>query len=179
LIINLLSSSADTGRIFGIDQQMMISVGIQLINACILAAALSFILYKPVRNFMNKRADNIKSQFDSAEESKAKAEELKALYEKKINDIEDERIDVLNTAKIQASENNKNMIDEAKKEISLMRERAELALETEREHVDEEIKHYIIEVASAIAEKFIADTIDEDTHKKLFDEMMSELEEPI
>lgn len=39
------------GRVFGLDAQTLISIGIQLFNAIILALALGFILYNPVKEF--------------------------------------------------------------------------------------------------------------------------------
>jgi len=171
-----LLAAASEGRIFGLDQQTLISTGIQLFNACLLAVALTYILYKPVRKFMQKRADGIKAQLGMAENAVEKAEELRALYEKKLEDIEQERIALIDSAYALTVEKSKQMMDEANREIAEMRERAAAAMQVERERADEEIRLHIIEVASIMAGKIVADSIDEEAHNRLFAETLSELE---
>jgi F-type H+-transporting ATPase subunit b len=55
------------GRVFGLDTQTLISIGIQLLNAIILALALTFILYKPVKRFLQKRTEMIQKKIDDSE----------------------------------------------------------------------------------------------------------------
>jgi F-type H+-transporting ATPase subunit b len=172
-------TAAPEGRLFGLDQQVLISVGIQLFNACLLAVALAYILYKPVRKFMRKRADGIQAQFTSAEEEMAKANELKALCEQRAADIERERMGILEAAHASAAERKERMRDEALREISVMKERAEKEMRIERERVNEEIRLYIIEVASLMAEKFVTRSMDEDAQNRLFDEALADLESAI
>ena len=174
----LLTAAQDAG-IFSLDMQTFISVGIQLFNACLLAAVLSFILYKPVRKFMQERAEGIQAQLSYAEDKVLRADELKALYEKKLEDIGHEREKILESAHKLAIEEKEQILHEAKKEITDMKERAEADIQTERERVNEEIRLHIIDVASVMAEKFVAHAIDEDTRNKLFDEAMAELEDTI
>jgi F-type H+-transporting ATPase subunit b len=171
-----LLTTASEGRLFGLDQQALISVGIQLFNACLLAIALAYILYKPVRKFMRKRADGIQSQFESARAEMAKANELKALCEQRAADIERERMDILEAAHVSAAEGKERMLGEAFREIATMKERADKEIRKDRERVNEEIRIHIIEVASLIAEKFMARSMDEATQTKLFDEALTELE---
>ena len=171
-----LVAAAVERPLFSLDQQTLINIGIQLFNACVLAVALRFILYKPVQRFMKKRADAIKNQMSAAEESAAKADELKALYERKLDDLEQERYNVLDSAKAQAEAMSGKMIDEAKNEIADMKTLAENDIKKEREQAEDEMKRYIIDVASYMAEKFVAHSIDESVQNKLFEESLSELE---
>ena len=170
-------TAAPEGRLFGLDQQVLISVGIQLFNACLLAAALAYILYKPVRKFMRKRADGIQSQFAGAEREMAKANELKSHCEQRIADIERERMDILEAAHASAAEMSGRMRDEALREIAAMKERAENEMRIERERVNEDIRLHIIEVASLMAEKIVSGNMDEAAQNRLFDEALAELED--
>ena len=176
-IFLLAAAAIPEGRVFGLDQQTLISTGIQLLNACILAAVLSYILYKPVRNFLSKRAERIHTQLRTAEENVAKAEDLKAQYEQKLDDIERERVEIIESAQKQASEKSRQMLESAQKEAAALRERATQELIGERERVNEEIKTHIIEVASVLAEKFVTFSMDEETMDRLFDETVAELED--
>ena len=162
--------------LFSLDAQTFISIGIQLFNACVLAVALRFILYKPVRRFMQKRTDGIKNQMSTAEENNAKADELMALYEQKLTQLEQERYDMLEFAKVQIEEKNEKMISEAQSEIAAMKALADEEIRKDRERADEEMKQYVIDVASYMAGKIVSQSIDESTHERLFEEAMSELE---
>jgi len=158
---------------------MFISVAFQLLNACILAAALTFILYKPVRKFLKKRADEIQSRINQAENDMARASELMAFYEKKLADIEEERLKVLEAAHVQSSEKSRRMLLEAELEMAAQKEHAFAEIKAERERTGEEMRHHIIDVASAMAEKFVARAIDEATRDRLFDETMAALEDTL
>jgi len=173
----LLAAAPEGGRIFGLDAQTFYTVVIILFNACILCGALTFILYKPVQRYMHKRADGIRAQLAVAENAIAKADEMKALYEAKLAEIDQERGAVLAAANEQAAARSRVLLDEARVEIAAMKQRAALALQTERERVDEEIRLNIIEVATVMAGKLVANAIDEDAHTRLFDETIAELED--
>jgi F-type H+-transporting ATPase subunit b len=171
----LLAATPD-GRVFGLDQQTLISVGIQLLNACFLAAVLSYVLYRPVRDFMRRRTERINAQVGRAQEDVAKAGELKAQYEKKLKDIEHERIEILESAHRLAAEKGVQLLNKAKKEAAALKERAMEEIRQERESAGMEIRLQIIEVASMMAEKFVVHALDTDTQDRLFEETMAELE---
>lgn len=173
----VLFLEAMPGRLFGLDQQTLIQIGIQLFNACVLAVALSLILYKPVRDFLQKRRDNIKARLDRAEEDMAKAQKLITQYEAKLWHIDRERMEILTDARKQASEKSKQIIEEAKEEAETIKERAAAEIENERENIKEDLKLYIIEVAAGMAGKYVAHTIDQDTRDRLLAETLRELEE--
>jgi len=163
------------GRVFGLDQQTLIQIGIQLFNVSLLAYLLARLLYNPVRDFMSRRADRIKVQMESAEDDMANAKELKVKYETRIKEINLERDDILETARKIAAEKGKQIIDEAKNEADTIKARAVQNIEMEQERAKDEMKQAIIEVSSAMAEKYIMRAIDKDVHERLFAEAMAEL----
>ena len=175
-VIALLAAVAIERPLFSLDQQTLVNIGIQLINVCILAVALRFLLYKPVRRFMQRRTREIMNQMSTAEERQIEADGLKALYEQKLLDLEHERYEILDSAKAQAETMSEKMIDETKDEIAAMRSLAKADITKEHERIEEEMKQYIIDVASLMAGKFVAHSIDEYTQNKLFEESLSELE---
>jgi F-type H+-transporting ATPase subunit b len=170
-------SAANQGRLFGLDMQTVIQTVIALINAAFLAYLLSKILYKPVQNFLRLRAEKIEDQLKSAKEGMEKASAIKEQYEESLKCIEDERIDILENARKVAAEQSKDTINDAKKEADSIRARASIDIKNEQEQVKEQLRLYIIEVASAMAEKLVACTIDKETQDRLFDETLKELEE--
>jgi len=170
-------SAAPEGRMFGLDLDTLFIIAMQLVNFCILAAALSFILYKPLRNYLQKRAERIASQIEHAEGEMVKANEIKAKYEKSLADIEVERNEILRNARNQAQEQKKEILNEARLEVTTMRERATLDIANEQEQIKDALRLHILEVSVAMAEKLVGSTVDKQIQDRLFAETMKELEE--
>ena len=165
------------GRLFGLDAQTFIQVGIQLFNAALLAFVMSKLLYNPVRTFMLNRTMGIREQLQQAEENMVKANEMVAQYEAKLREIDAERDELLSAARKVAAEKSKEIIAEAKVEADAIKERAAMNVKIEQDRVKDEMRQAIIDVSSSIAEKFIAHSMDQNTHDKLFNETIAELEE--
>jgi len=166
-------------RVFGLDQQTLISIAIQLFNVSILAAALSFLLYKPVRRFLQQRIDSIRAQVERVQDDQAMADKLRGYYEQELDGIDQQRLQVLDEAHRLAAEKRELMLAEAKKEAAAIRAKAHADIEAERERVSEEIRLHIIEVATAMAGKFVENSIDEQSHIRLFNETLADLEDMV
>lgn len=164
-------------RVFGLDQQTFMGVAFVFINIAVLAFVLSKILYNPVRNFLHDRSERIKGQLKQAEDEKAVAADLRTQYEAKLKNIESERDDILDTARKQAADKSKQVLDEAKTEAEAILDRATRSMEMEQERVKDEVRQSIIEISSLMAQRFVARTMDNDIQDKLFTEVMAELGE--
>ena len=172
----ILLAAIPEGRVFGLDQQALISIGIQLFNAALLAAVLSYVLYKPVRKFLRSRTERINAQLGRAEGEMAKADELKLQYEQQLDNVEQERLDILEAAHRAAAEKGRQMLADAQSDATDTRERALTDIQAERERAQEEIRRQIIEVASVMAEKYVTQAMDAATQDRLFAETLAELE---
>lgn len=164
-------------RVFGLDQQTFIGVLFVLINLSILAFVLARFLYNPVRKFLADRTERIHSQLKQAEDEKSAAGELRTQYEAKLKNIDIERDQILDAARKQATEKTKQMMDEARTEADVIRERAERNIAMEQERVKDEMRRSIIDISSAMAQKFVERAMDSETQDKLFAEVVAELEE--
>jgi len=164
------------GRVFNIDQQTLIQIVANVINVAILAAILAYLLYKPVRNILTKRTNRIQGQLIQAEEELEKATELRRNYEKKMEEIEREREEILGEARKIAADSSRRAIAEAKKEADTIRERAAANVELEWERAENDMRTAIIDVSAVMAEKFVSLAINKETHDKLFEETISDLE---
>lgn len=172
----LLTKAVPESRLFALDSQTLISIGIQLLNAIILAVALTLILYKPVKNFMRKRSQGFQNKIDETEAAKAKAEELIAEYGTKIKNIDEERLEILDAAREKAAEESAAALEEARRESDELKKRTAENLSAERRRLKEEARLYIIELASLMAEKYISASMDDETQSRIFDRSLAELE---
>ena len=176
-IVALSAQAVPEGRVFGLDMQTIISIGIQLVNGIILALALGFILYKPVKEFMQKRTERIQGKIGTADATMAKAKELIAEYDAKIKNIDQERLEILEAARLEAAYESKKILEEAKSEAQEIKRRTLESISEDKKRLKEETRLYIIELSSLIAEKYISKNIDNEIQDKLFEEAIAELED--
>lgn len=163
--------------ILTLDKQFLIQLAWQLLNTIILCTILSFLLYKPVLNFLNKRKEKIKNQIVSAEKQLADAENLKNEYEARLKEIDSERDTILIDARSRAKKSEQDIISQAKQEAEAIKNRAMIDIQREQEKAKDEMHRQIIEISSLIAGRYIAGSIDSNQQNKLFEEVVSDLGE--
>ena len=176
MALQFIAATVPEARLFALDAQTMIQVGIILFNLVVLAFVMSRLLYKPVQKFMNNRANLIRDQLKRAEDELAKATELKLEYEQKIRDAKTERDHILETAQKLAAEKREEILAEARRDADKIKADSDAYIESEKLRVQDEIRAAILEVSSVMAEKFVSLSLDEDTHDRLFYETIAELE---
>jgi len=172
----IITTDLPPGRVFGIDQATLINIIANVANVAILAGFLAYLLYKPVRTILNKRTNKIQGQLIQAEEELEKATELRRNYEQKMEDVEREREEILSEARKTAADSGRRILAEAKKEADTIRERAAANVEMEWERAENDMRTAIIDVSAVMAEKFVSLAINKETHDRLFDETLSDLE---
>ncbi len=163
--------------ILTLDMQLLYGVIIQLISTGILCALLSYLLYIPVTQFLQKRRERIENNINEANKKLADADSLKAEYELKISEIEKEKATILEEARARAKQNEAQIIEEAKKEAEAIKNRAMLDIQREQDKAKEEVRLQIIEVSSLVASKFISQNINEAEQNKLVDQVIADLGE--
>jgi len=176
LDFGLVLSSIPDGRPFGMDSQTVVQIVANFINVGGLAVVLAILLYRPVRNVLRKRTERIEGQIMLAEEEMASATELRHKYEQKMEEVELEREEILNEARKFAADTGRRIIADAKKEADVLKERAARNVELEWERAETEMRTAIIDVSAVMAEKFVKLAINKETHDRLFDEAMADLE---
>lgn len=171
----LLDAAADEGRIFGIDAQLLFDAAVLAFNIFLLFILLSYILYNPVRNMLVKRQEKITSirEDTAAENEKAKA--LKTQYEAKLKEADKEVEAILAESRKKAVKNQEKIISQAKEEASKIIEQAKKEAELEKNKASDQVKTEIIRVATLMAEKMVAVSMDEESQKKLIDDTLREI----
>lgn len=180
--VYLTATTTDTqasliDRIFGLDFQLLNDILIELLVIFILFLALSYFLFNPARKLMQARQDKIKDEMDFSAKEKADAIQLKKEYTAKIKEADKEVEGILSDARKKALKQESIIVDEAKVEASRIIERANQEAELEKSKVKDEVKKEIINVASVMAGKIIAEAIDPDKQAQLIDDTLGEMGE--
>ena len=77
-------------RMFNLDPQLIQDVVITAVNIFILFLAGSYLMFNPVRNFLNKRKEGIANDIEKAKTDAADAQAMKAEYEAKLKEADKE-----------------------------------------------------------------------------------------
>ncbi|PNV60496.1 ATP synthase F0 subunit B [Clostridium sp. chh4-2] len=164
-------------RLIGFDPQLLADAVITGINIFILFFALSYLLFNPVRDVLEKRRQKIAGELADAATDKKTAAEMKAEYEAKLKDINKEAEAILEEARKKAKKREAEIIDEAKGEAVRIIERANREIEMEKKKAVDDMKQEVIDLASLIAGKVVAASIDTTVQDALVEETLREMGE--
>ena len=147
---------------------------IQIINALVLFGALTYILFKPVTEFMDKRTERIQSSIEEAESNVKETSRLKAEYEEQLRDIKNERNAIIEEAAKIAETRSNEIITAAKEDAEKILERARLQIEREKQSMMDELRGQVSALAIAAASKVIEKNLDEATHQDMIQQFIDE-----
>ena len=122
-----------------------IDIVISIINITVLFILLRLILWKHVDRFLKARSERVKSELDNVEKLRAEAEALRKKYEDKIDGIELRRHELMRESQIKASEEEAEILAEA-------REKARAMLNDARDRAAEEKERAVLSAEREIAE---------------------------
>lgn len=162
-------------RLFGLDMQLLMDALQFGASVFVLFLFASYLLFNPVRKMLKDRQEGIKKNIDDANADKASAAELKAEYEGKLKDIDKEAEQILSEARQKALKNEARMIDDAKEEAARIIRRAKEEAELEKKRAMDEVKQEMIAVASMMAAKVVAASIDTKIQDTLVEETLKEM----
>ncbi len=142
---------------------------LHLFNFIILFAILYFLLYEPVKKFMNSRTEYFKSIEDEAKESLKNAEDIKAEYENKLSSASDEINAMKEKARKETEAANQIKIEQAQNEADKILKDARNAIERDRNKMLRDAKNEISDIVTNAVEKIVSDPNTQDAYDHFLD----------
>ncbi len=173
----LLTGGETYDRMFGLDWQLLADSVLTLIAVFILFALMSYFLFNPARKMLSDRKQKIKGELDEAKANLDQALEMKAEYEEKLKGINQEAESILSEARRRALDNENRIVAQAKEEAARIMERARTEALLEKQKMADDVKKEMITVASLMAGKVVAASIDAKVQDQLIDETLKEMGE--
>ena len=137
---------------------------LHLLNFAILFTGLYILLYKPVKDFMQKRHDHYSDMDNRTRADLEEAEKAKKEYEEKLSAADAEIQDKKNKFEAELGDLRKERIADAEKEAGKIIEDARGIAEREKkriiENADKEAKEIIAEAAGNIVHASLSDNFD-------------------
>ena len=168
-VIQVALSSGLGDYIFGLDPQLLVDSAITILAMFFVFLLLSYLLFNPARNLMEKR------QMETAAREKQDAIQFKAEYDEKIKNVQKETDEILSEARKKALKKESVMLEEAREEAAQIVARANREVELEKSKVKDEMKQEIINVATAMAGKIVASSLDESKQSQLLADTLEEM----
>ena len=162
-------------RLFGLDAQLLFEVFLTAIAVFILFVALSYILFNPIRDMLKKRQEMVQETKDTANREKGEALALKAEYDVKMKNAEAEAEEILNQARKRALKNERAILDEAKEEAARIIANANVQIELEKKKAMDDLKQEVVAIATMMAGKVVAVSIDEKISNQLIEDTLKEM----
>ncbi len=164
-------------RLIRFDPQLLHDSILTGINIFILFFLLSYLLFNPVRDVLEKRKQKIAQELAAAAGDMASASALKEEYEAKLKNVNKEAEDILEAARKKAKTRENEIIDEARAEASRIVERANREIELEKKKAIDDLKQDVVNIASLMAQKAVGNSIDIVIQNALIDETLKEMGE--
>lgn len=177
LSANFILISEMEPRLFDLDFQLLHDAVLMLIAVFVLFIAMSHFLFNPARAMLQKRKEKIKTELEEAAKSQKEATELRVGYEARLKNIDKEAQNIIDEARKKALANENRIVAEAKENAVKIIERANVEAELEKKKSVDEVKREMVSIASAMAGKVVAASIDTAVQDSLIDETLKEMGE--
>jgi len=145
---------------------------LQWINFGMLIFLLTFFLYKPLMNVLDKRRAMVQGDLEEAKKKKEESEELLRQYQQRLDNLRLEGRKIIDEARKEAAVEKEKMIEAAHHEAKVIVENAHLEVDSHVHQVRDEIKKEAAELIVGCASQVLEREIQKEDHQKYIDEFI-------
>lgn len=146
-----------------------------LLNFLLIFLLLRHFLFQPVTEHLEGRRNKIQSALDNAEETREEAKRLKEKYESKMDNIRDERNEIIQKATRAGETRKSEILKEARDEAEKIKDQAQKEMSRERQKMINELKDQTSSIAMLAASKVLEKELDEQSHQNHIQEFINEV----
>ncbi|MCD2138119.1 F0F1 ATP synthase subunit B [Salinicoccus halitifaciens] len=161
----ILGNTGDVGVAIG-------SSLVLLVSFLVLLGALSYFVWKPLKNVMDERENLIHSEIDDAENRRIEAQRLQKENEELLKQTQADISSIMEDARAQATKEQETIIHDANTRANQLMANAKA--DVEREKAIAEINDQVAELSILIAEKMISKEIDHQDQQQLVKQYLQE-----
>jgi F-type H+-transporting ATPase subunit b len=133
------------------------TVSAQVVNFLILVWLMKRFLYKPILHAIDAREQRIAKELADADTTKTEAEKEREKFQKKNEEFDQQRDELLSKVKDEAKAVRQRLLDEARQAADALRAKRQDALKREQQSLNDEITRRTQEEVFAIARKTLTD----------------------
>ena len=144
-----------------------------VINLLVLFVAVKIFFFKPIKEIIEKRQQEVDKQYADAKETENAANSLKEQYEISMKDIEEEKIAKINDARAKASSEYDRIIGDAKNEADKIISDARKTAALEQEKTMKEAREQIVELVVEATAKVVASGQGQDADREIYNQFLA------
>ncbi|MGN0633437.1 MAG: F0F1 ATP synthase subunit B [Oscillospiraceae bacterium] len=146
-----------------------------VINLLLFFILLKKFLFGPVTAMMDRRAQMIKDEIDSAKAANDEAKSLKAKYEEELKDAHQQSVKITANAQKRAEQEYKEIVESARADAANMIAAAEKTIKREQAQAVDAAKDQIAGLAVMAASQVLAKNIDEESNRAYAEQLLAEV----
>ncbi len=152
-----------------------VEMAIQIGATLVLVLVVKFFFWDKVTAFLEARREHMEKALTDAVAEKEEAKALREEAEKTFEQVKQDAKRLLEDAESRGDDTRRDIIAKAKEEAVNIRKNAQRDITNELDVARGKLRDEIIDIASRLAEKVIAEEIDKTTYDKLVDEAIEEV----
>ena len=143
-----------------------------IVNLLVLFIAMRLLFFKPILNIIAKRQEEADKQFDEAAKKQEEADELKAQYESSLDNIEEEKRQVVQAARKDADDQYNKIVSEAENKADKIRQDAVDDAEKRKSQILKSAEKEIADMVVDAARKVVGTQSGADINVSLYNEFL-------
>jgi F-type H+-transporting ATPase subunit b len=149
---------------------------LQFLNFAVLLFVLYRLVFKPVREIMEKRQAQVAASLDGAEQARREAEAITAGLAREQARVEQLRAEAMERMQGEVEEARRALLAAAAKEAGDLREKGLALLEADRAKSETQIREVSVRTVTALAARLLEDLADETLHRGVLRRFPGELD---
>lgn len=147
----------------------------EIINFVVLAYVLHRLLYKPLREAIDRRREQTAHAQAEAERAREDAERARVALEQKLTEAEQQRQEVVRQARDRAEADSQRLLQGAEQTVARRREEAAVALERERALALAALRDQVVGQALGLARRLLREASGQSLDERLAERLAEEL----
>ena len=164
-------------RLFTLDAQLFFDTIVMALSMLLLVTVLSYLLFNPVRDLLEKRRQRIQDDREAAKKEREEALVYKEEYDRKLKNVESEVQEILSDARKKAIANEAKIVAEAREEAARIVARAQAEIALEKKRALDDMKQEMISISTMMAQKIVTASIDPNVQESLIEDTLMEMGE--
>jgi len=146
----------------------------QIVNFVVLLLILKRILYKPVREIMEKRRTLAAKAMDEAQSALKEAQELKSSHQEELETFRNRRTELTEAMKNEVAEERRKLLAEAAEAVKRHADKERALFDAGEKRQEAQLKELAIDTAELYAAALFQDVADEELHRALYRRLLGE-----
>lgn len=145
-----------------------------IFNLILFFVLMRVFLFNPIKKVLDKRQELIDKQFEDAESAREQADSMKSRYEAELAGVDDEKKQIINTARTDAKAEYDKILNRAQGDADKIKSDARKAADAETQKARLSVKEDIAQLVMEAAAKVVGEKSSAEIDSSIYDKFLNE-----